>query len=243
MMPNGYVRMLVKQETRKLLLPALLTGILFAFLGAVTGTMFLGLGDPDRMQGAVRVLGNIAADLVTVSMTCTLGFAFTRDYLSFYWSDAFSRRLAFYRKLPVTDKEIVAARYLVFFITLPPMALCYFAGMYVPVRLEHLVTGTEFVQAALIWLGISLAGGSGFMYLEQGMPGKAYMQLTLLVLFVLLLIVVVLNVSGIHLVSGSLALVRDYGIWASMAGVAAGGAIAWGVAPLMIRRLASRDLV
>lgn len=243
MMPNAYVRMLVRQETRKLLLPALLTGILFAFLGAVTGTMFLGLGDADRMQGAARVVGNIAADLVTVSMTCTLGFVFTRDYLSFYWSDAFSRRLAFYRKLPVTDKEIVAARYLVFLITIPPMALCYFAGMYVPVQWEHLVTGTEFVQAALVWLGISLAGGSGFMYMEQGMPGKAYMELTLLVVFGLLLAVVVLNLSGIHLVGGSVALVRSWGIGASVAGIAAGGAVAWGVAPLIVRRLASRDLI
>lgn len=243
MMPNGYVRMLVKLETRKQLMPALLTGILFAFLGAVTGTMFLGLGDPSRLHGAARVLGNIAADLVTVSMTCTLGFVFTRDYLSFYWSDAFSRRLAFYRKLPVTDKEIVAARYLVFLITLPPMALCFFAGMYVPVRLEHLVTGTEFLQAALLWLGFSLAGGSAFMYMEQGVPGKAYMELSLLAVFIFLLVVVVLNLSGIHLVGGSVVLVRSWGIGASLAGMAIGGVIAWRVAPLMVRRLASRDLI
>ncbi len=242
-MPKGYVYMLVKQETRKLLLPALLTGILFAFLGAVTGMMFLGLDDPDLKGGAMRIFLNIAADLVAVSMTCTLGFVFTRDYLSFYWSDAFSRKLAFYRKMPVTDKEIVAARYLVFFITLPPMALCYFAGMYFPLRMEHLVTGAEFVQGALLWLGLSLAGGAGFMYMEQGVPGKAYMRLTLLVVVALLLVVVLFNLMGIHLVTGSLSLVRSWGLLASLAGVAVGGAIAWGIAPLMVRRLASRDLV
>ncbi|MNP80465.1 hypothetical protein D3C76_1785800 [compost metagenome] len=55
---------------------------------------------------------------MSVSMTCGLGFIFTKDYLSYYRTDAFSRKLAFYRKLPVTDKEIVAARYLVFLISL-----------------------------------------------------------------------------------------------------------------------------
>ncbi len=242
-MPKGYVYMLVKQETRKLLLPAFLTGILFAFLGAVTGIMYLGRNDPDLMEGAIRIIRDTAADLVTVSMTSTLGFAFTKEYLSHYWTDAFSRKLAFYRKLPVTDKEIVAARYLVFLITLLPMALCYFAALYLPVRLEHLATGTEFVQAAVLWLGFSLAGGAGFMYMEMGMAGKIYMRLTLLVMAVLMLVIVLLNLGGIHLVGGSLTLVRSYGIWASLAGLAVGGAIAWGMALLMVRKLASRDLM
>ncbi|RAU92003.1 hypothetical protein DQG13_28340 [Paenibacillus sp. YN15] len=233
---------LVKQEMRKILLPALFTGIFFAFMGGVTGMMFLELDDPDRSQWAARMIYESMADLVAVSMTCCLGFTFTRDYFSFYRTDAFSRKLAFYRKLPVTDREIVAARYLVFLISLLPMALCYFAALYLPVRMEQLATGTEFIQAAVLWLGMSLAGGAGFLYLELGVSGKAYLLLNAVVMGVMLAAVIALNLGGLHLVGGSLSLVRRCGIWPSLAGVAAGAAIALLVARATVRRLAVRDL-
>ncbi|MNP25603.1 hypothetical protein D3C76_1184200 [compost metagenome] len=94
-----------------------------------------------------------------------------------------------------------------------------------------------------MWLGLSLAGGACFLFLEMGFPGKVYLGLNSLVVVILMAVIVVLNLSGIHLFSGSLNLARDYGIWPSLAGVAAGGLLAWAFAPLIVRRLASRDLI
>ncbi|MDF2935798.1 MAG: hypothetical protein K0Q90_1171 [Paenibacillaceae bacterium] len=242
-MAKGYVFMLVKLETRKLLLPALISGIIYAVLGLVTGVLTLGLSDPDSTHWAARQIYEWTADLMMVSMSCGLGFVFTKDYLSYYRTDAFSRKLAFYRKLPVTDKEIVTARFLVFLATLLPMALCFFALFYLPVRIEQLATGVEFTQAAVMWLGLSLAGGAGFLFLEMGFSGKMYLLLSLVVVVIFLAAIAILNLSGIHLVSGSLSLVRDYGIWPSLAVVAVGAAVAWGTAPLIIRRVASRNLI
>lgn len=242
-MPMDYVKELVKQELRKLPLPVLFTGIFYAFLGVLTGSVLLGLNDSESSGYVVRLIQKVSADLITVSMVSCLGFVFTKEYFSYYKTDAFSRKLAFYRKLPLTDREIVQARFLVFAVTLLPMALCFFTPIFLMANVDHLATGPEFIKASLMWLGLSLAGGAGFIYFEMSVSGKAYLGLSMVAVGVFLIAVVGLNASGINLVGGSLSLVRSYGIWPSIAGLAAGALLACRMAAMTVRRLAVRDLV
>jgi hypothetical protein len=233
----------VRHELKKLPLPLLMTGLLFGFVGLFSGQTIIGPAKLQEKEQFIRMIQEMTTDWIVFCMVACLGFAFTKEYFSFHRTDSFSRRLAFYRKLPITNREIVTARYVVMLINMIVLSVFYYVPFYLMMRLGNNVTGLEFTAAVLLWAGLSLISGGFFIYLELGYPGKKYLIFNMLVLGVILTVLVGLGLLNIHLVSGSFYLARHYAFYPSVLVILAGAAGAWLCAKKTVRRLDTRDLL
>lgn len=237
------VKFLILHDLRRSVVPAVLTGLLYGLVGISTGGMVRGAESLDQTDKVARVIQQTTSDWMVFCLVTCLGFIFTKDYFSYYRNDAFSRRLAFYRKLPVSNHEILTARYGVFLLTAVAMSVCYYTPFYLVLCSGDGVAGGEFLGSAFIWLGLTLFVGACFIHLELGYPGKKYLIVNMFIVGICLLLIVCLNILDIHLVSGSFSLIRHYAAWPSVLSVLAGAAGAWLFSKKTLRRLAARDLL
>jgi hypothetical protein len=220
----------------------LVSGIIYAIGGFFTGGILVSAQELQD-ERAIQLIQQFTSDWMMLCLATSLGFAFTKDYLDYFRTDAFSRRTAFYRKLPLTNREIVVARHVILLITVVPMSVCFHIPAYLIIRLGSLATGIEYLGAAVSWLGISLLAGAGYIYLELGFSGRKYLVYTMLALGIALVLLTGLGFMGIFLVGGSFQLVRNYHAWPPVLSVLAGAAGMWFVAKKTVRRLNVRDLL
>lgn len=234
---------LAAHEIKRYPVPGILTGLFFAMMGLMSGGIHLGyeLSGERELGERVTAIQFLYSDWVILCVVSTLGFVYTRDYFSYYRSDTFSRRLAFYRKLPIGNKEILAARYLVMGTCLLAMSVCYYLPLYA--MLQRFLTPGEGAGLFLVWTGYSIFAGTVYIYMELGYTGKQYLKLTFVVLLVLLLFLIVLAAMNIHIIEGTLDLVRRYGALPPILSLLASLAGAWGMARVTLRRLSARDLL
>lgn len=235
------IRFLVRNDLRRSWLPTLLTGFFYSIIGLTIGGLSQGIHYAD--DRIIRISQEISRDLASFGILSSLGFALTKEYLSYYRTDFFSQKLAFYRRLPITGKEIVTARYLVLLATLPLMSICYYIPFYLVFRLGQDEPGAVFLGVLVMWTSFSLLCGAGFVHLELGYPGRKYFIVTIFAIFFCMGIITVLGIFNIHLISGSFYLVRKYAIVPPLLFLAAGIGGAWAIAKQTIRRLEVRDLL
>lgn len=236
------VRFLASQELRKYPLAGALTALFFAVAGVMLGGLFLS----SRREGEdalTRFIVHADTDWVLMCLVITLSYVFTKDCWTFHRTDVYSRRLAFYRKLPVADRDILLSRYLLMGLSLIPMSLCLYLPAYYIVRAESPIDGLSFLAAVTVWTGLSLLAGAGYIHLELGFPGKWYFKINLLLVFLLLVLIVLLSSEGIYIMEGTFGLVERYGFYPGLISLlaAAGGII--GIFRLTLRRISTRDLL
>jgi hypothetical protein len=235
---------LAGHELKRYPLPAVLSGLFFAIMGLMTGGMHLGYGESqEAISKAVRVVQSTSNDWIILCIVSSLGFVYTKDYFSYYRTDTFSRRLAFYRKLPIGGREIVAARYLVLGASLIAMSVCYYTPLYALLRAESVLTPGEGAGVFLTWFSCSILAGSIYIYLELGYTGKQYLKMSFVLILVFLAFLIVMAVLNVHIVEGTLELVKRYGAFPPVISFLMALAGAYGMAKVTLRRLASRDLV
>lgn len=227
-------------DIRQSKLPMLGTGLLYAFAGLYTGVMLM----DSAQTGAVdRVFKQLTGEWVMLAMLSSLGFVFTKEYFNYYKKNAFTRRLAYFRKLPITNREIVAARYMVFSVTLPFMSIMFYLPFYLMIHYGGGITLQQFLGALPIWLGISVLLGAAFLHLELGVSGRKYLVITMISMLIVLLLLIALGMAGIHLYSGSLYLSEHYKLWPGLLLLPVSMLLAWLIAKRTVRRLDKRDLI
>lgn len=236
------IKFLAGKDLRSSLLAMGLTAIFYIFIGGFLGSQtieFSGLQE-DRY---VLMIREMTMDWVMLCMLLCLGFVFSKEYFHYHRTDSFSRRLAFYRKLPVTNKEIVLARYVVFFMNLLAMSLCFYVPFFLIARLGADLSPLNFLGAVMIWSSLSLVGGAIFLYMELGFMGKYYLRGTFIFMGIILVILVVVELLGVHLYSGGLYLAEHYNLWPGNLFLALGIIAVWVGAKKTVRRLDVRDLL
>lgn len=241
---NRSVRFLTAQELKRYPLPGVLTGMFYVLMGLMTGGMFLGFGEPQETASkTVQAVQEATTDWMFLCTVSTLGFVFTKDCFSYHRTDIFSRKLAFYRKLPIKNKEIVAARYLVLLVSLPVMSICYFLPLCTMLYLESIMSTAEGMGASVIWFSFSILAGSFYVFLEQGYNGMQYLKSTLGMMVVYLVFLFILAITDNHIIEGTLDMVRRYGLFPPVLSLLTALVGAYGMAKVTVRRLASRDLL
>lgn len=173
---------LAKDELKRTRWKHLITLIFIGYLALFLVPMFAeGLEEEDAFTLYWAV------DFVTLTLLPCLGLMATQT-IGIYWkTDSYTKKLAVWRTMPITIKQIVLGRVMLliangvtaqilFFI------LFYFAGRSINKSIEL----DTFILFALLWIGYSIASGIIYIYIETGYSGKFYFWFCMVVTFVFL---------------------------------------------------------
>ena len=116
-------------------------------------------------------------DILFVLVTPALAAIFMASpYLSYraIKEDPFSKRMAFYRSLPIPVEALALSRMMVMVVTLLMLSFVFYGTIILATydQLFELVTIKEFAIFITIWLGYALTLGGMNPYIEYGTNGK-----------------------------------------------------------------------
>jgi len=190
-----------------------------AYLGIVLGTAVDELVKPDEEHPAI---GHILVEWIYLSMFPIFGLVMNKFSWGLWKDDAYSRRLAHWRSMPIPVSSIVKARMLQSLVTAPIGAIIFMGIQYaIGPSLRDAVTPLEWIGNGAVWTCYAFAILAFIVWLELGFSGKIYCIYYFALMFLLAAISVTLNLLGIHLFMETLELVRQGYAWVLIAGMAA----------------------
>ncbi|WP_158289734.1 ABC-2 transporter permease [Paenibacillus flagellatus] len=163
--------------------------------------------DPAETAGR---LGTVADIMLLTSMSC-VGFAMTGDYRVYWRSDIFSKRLLFLRQLPISVRELVAARYVLIAINTAMLSVLYFVPLFLFGPLGRLLTPLQIVSFALTWVAFGVCMSVMYAYKELAGSGKSYFLYCCVWAILLIAIPVLTSLLGFGFVESSVEAVKRYG--------------------------------
>lgn len=188
-------------------------------------------------------------DIMFVLVTPALAAIFMASpYLSYraIKEDPFSKRMAFYRSLPIQVEALALSRMMVMVVTLLTLSFVFYGTITLIAydQLFQLLTIKEFVIFIAIWFGYALALGGMNPYIEYGTNGKVlhlfpYIFLTI-VGVVAFLIYLILGI-GIVETTISLSIKMGWSICLFSLIIGLLGCSFWKT--LLTRRLSTKDYV
>jgi hypothetical protein len=237
------VRFLIKWELRRYPLPLCLTALFFLLMGFMLGSQILDVQQDTEHVGSIfYIIRETQNDWILLAMASVLSYVFTKENYVYHRTDAFTRKLAFYRKLPVDNLDILAARYLILLMNLAIFSVFFYTPFYLMLRNGHQVGGLQFLGSLLVWSGFSLLASSFYVYLELGHSGKTYFRTNLILVALYLVVLTLLAFAGFHIVGETFRAVDRYGLYPSLLSLLAGGIGAYAIFRKTLRRMAARDL-
>lgn len=140
-----------------------------------------------RIEGEDSPWIGWATDFIFMSLLPLLGFVFNKTMMSYLKLDSYSRKLAQWRTLPISPKQIAVGRLIQMTITLFALQLLFFTLQYVIIRMTGTeLAGAHFAVYALCWFCYSLVIAVIYAYWETGHSGKMYFLYSCVYLAVLL---------------------------------------------------------
>jgi hypothetical protein len=218
----------------------------FSLLGTICFFMFYALLLGLMTQDILRDLSvaSIAMDAFFIAATPGLGLLFKRDYFSSYWStDIFSKRLRYWRQLPIHIRDIVWSKYLHLLLCTLIQAPIFFILFYVTSQYQEVyIHWLSFIAFAYAWTVFGMAGAMAYLYMELTFSGKRYFILSMLSIIPILLLLFILNAIGAPIVITSFYWASyGYGLPMALAATVALAAI-WSFFPrATIQKLSTRD--
>ncbi|MFC5649382.1 hypothetical protein ACFPYJ_09600 [Paenibacillus solisilvae] len=168
-------KLLFQYELRRSWLGLLITMLFFTYISIVMMPLFKELLD-NKTSNNVRWVG----DLLYLTILPNMGFLMNRSYLKYWQKDPFTRKIAYWRTLPIGLTSIVISRMLQLITVLTIVGAYFFVSQYLLLdELRKLVTTGEYIFFALIWIGYALAIGSTYVIFEQLLSGKKYFAVCL----------------------------------------------------------------
>lgn len=170
----------------------------------------------------------------------------SKPYLSFNTikEDTFSKRIAFYRLLPIPIQTLALSKTLVMLFTLVLMSVVFYTILFITLTEQffELIPPANFLHFALLWFGFSLAFGGVNTYIEYGTSGKTLFIFPFIFVGIILGISFYLQITEEHgIVAGSLIYVLEYGKMLAIVSIILGivGSIFWH--KMLLWRLRVRD--
>ncbi|REK71588.1 hypothetical protein [Paenibacillus paeoniae] len=160
---------LAKEELRRVRWKHLITLVFIGYLLIFLVPMF----SDGRIENSL--FGYWALDFITITLLPMLGFMSTQNS-GFYWKmDTYTKKLAAWRTMPITIKQIVLGRILLFLVNGIIAMIVFFTIYYLFARsLGADIELLDFILYALFWIGFSIAVGIIYLYLETGFSGMKY---------------------------------------------------------------------
>ncbi|QHT59613.1 hypothetical protein GXP70_06370 [Paenibacillus lycopersici] len=231
---------LLRLEGRRGWIGLLLTMASFAYLGVFMIIPLLhAMSDPGEEQSY-----SWAVDFLYLTLMPIMGFLMNRNTLNCWNRDPYTRRLAYYRTLPISWNTIVVSRMLQHAIVLTIVFAFYFTLQYLlsGFMREQLAVG-DYVLFVLIWYGYALMAGATYIFFELTLKGNAYIIVCFLYVIVYALIDLILWATHTNLIESTIAAAREHHYAWPVLSVVLGAALAVLLGALTRMRVVKRGLL
>lgn len=237
---------LAKKDIQQSWISVSVTIVVTAFLGLITA-IFLEQLVSNLFGSKTNDSMALAIDIMFLGMTPSLAALFmSGPYLSFraIKEDPFSKRLAFFRSLPIPVNILALSRTIFMLTTLIILSSIFYIVLAIslPQQFYLYITLNELVLFILCWFGYALALGGMNSFIEYGTNGKILHTVPYIFMGVLFLVIIIVRqVTGHGIVEWSFLLVKDYGWIAAFSMMAIGifGCTIWN--HVLFKRLLKRD--
>ncbi|QYR22616.1 hypothetical protein KZ483_06550 [Paenibacillus sp. sptzw28] len=227
---------LFQHEMRRSWLGLLLTMLFFTYMSIVTMPLFTMV-----LQGED---GGWAGDFVYLSVLPSMSFLMNRSLLKYWLNDPYTRKLAYWRTMPIGLTSIVLARMMQLVTVLVIVGIFFFTAQYLMLNeLRELLSPGEYVYFALTWLGYSLAIGSTYVYFEQAINGKLYLIICIGYLILFGISVLVFWTADVQLLKSSIEAAQRHNVMWPAGALTLGAAVMIFTGIVLRKRLATRNLL
>lgn len=155
--------------------------VLIAFFGIVTTPLFLELREGEAFE---PVSAGIMNFMMFAILPC-LGFFMNKTTFNGWQEDYVSCRLAAFRQLPISFRQLAAGKLLtVMTLFIPSIVL--FIGLQYALLLNQLLSPLEMLNFLLFWMGYGVGTAVCYAFLEMTMDGKKYFAVSFVLSFLFL---------------------------------------------------------
>ncbi|MBB3114543.1 hypothetical protein FHS18_006664 [Paenibacillus phyllosphaerae] len=219
--------------------------VTMAFFTYIAFALMLVMGETIGEQASGET-SNEAWFIDFMFLTLLPNIAFTMNRTAFkYWStNPFTRKLAYWRTMPISLDSIVMARMLQLVVTLALVGIYYFAIQYAMVgELRDILTIGQYVLFILPWMGYALLVSSLYMFAEQTVNGKIYMVICILCIVLYALLVLGLWWIDLQPVSLTLQWAKEGNGLPAIVMLMAGAAVLLAAGHVVRNKLLKRSLI
>jgi len=202
------------------------TILFYAAYGAMSG-MFANdwLSDRDAFTA-------VLIDIVVVIFLSMNGFVFCKGYFNNpYWkTDAFTKKLATMRTLPIPAETLAMSRSLQVLLMSPISTIAFFLAFYLVSDWARALPLSTYLQFVLVWYAFGNAGSVWFVVEEWSRSGLRYLLSSLYAVFAFFAAGAAITLlTGSHLTFGLAEAIRRPGgwLWTALAVAVAVGAHVW----------------
>lgn len=200
-------KVLFHHEMRRSWVGLLITMVFFTYVSIVMMPIFNELLNEKASDDNVRWVG----DLIYLTLLPSMGFLMNRSYMKYWQKDPFTRKIAYWRTLPIGLTSIVLARMLQLITVLSIVGALFFISQYLLLdELRALVTPCECVIFALTWIGYALTVGATYVIFEQLLSGKKYLAVCLSYILVFVVVAIISWLTDMELVLQTIKASQDH---------------------------------
>ncbi|MFC5407210.1 hypothetical protein [Cohnella soli] len=151
-------------------------GMLFTFVFALYTGGIISLSLNETLGGgADAAAGNGLTDWLYVTMFPIFGTVMNKSSFGMWRDDNFSKRLAYWRTMPIPLEAIVKARFLQMLYVLPSIGAAFVLMQYViSDKFREVLSPVQLVEFWLVWIGYSIAMNGLIILCEFCYSGKRY---------------------------------------------------------------------
>ncbi|MBO7747651.1 hypothetical protein I8J29_26030 [Paenibacillus sp. MWE-103] len=230
---------LLRSEGRRSWGGLIFTFVFFTYVAVVMMPVFQDMWE----KGTASRFGWLG-DFLYLTILPNMAFVMNRNMMHYWSRDPFSRKLAYWRTLPISWNAIVLSRMVQHVVVLTVVAAYFFTLQYAVMSgVRELLSPGAYALYALTWYGYAMAAGATYVFFEQTLHGKVYFAVCLSYVAVYVLVGIVLWLTHTSLMFASIEAARDHrAVWPAVA-LLAGALATCLVARLARRQLAKRNLL
>jgi hypothetical protein len=151
-------------------------GIIFTFLFAIYigATISYSVNGIFGEEEVPRILYGVI-DWIYLTMFPIFGLVMNKSAFAMWRDDYYSKRLAYWRTMPIPLASIVRARFLQSLITLPIVGVVFILLQYaIAPNLRESVSLAQWLENGGVWLAYAFIVNALYVWLELGFSGKKY---------------------------------------------------------------------
>ena len=197
------------------------------------------------LQGENHIALKWAVDFIFYTLLPAIGLLCGKLQLQYWKTDPYSKKIAIWRTMPITTKQIVLARYLQVWFGSFVTQLPLFTAFYLMLHYSNIqIPFFTMVLFFITWFSISLIVTYFIIYLELGFTGKMYSVIySLFMAVVMICTMAYVLIFKVSMVKTSIDTINAGNWWpAALAAAAAILVYVFGLKAL-IRRLNYRDYI
>lgn len=181
-------KILFQHEMRQSWIGLLITMVFFSYVSIVMMPLFNEMLDQKASDENIWWVG----DLLYLTILPNMGFLMNRSYMKYWKSDPFTRKIAYWRTLPIGLTSMVLARMLQLITVLSIVGAFFFIFQYLLLdELRTELTPGEYLIFALVWIGYALTISANYVIFEQLLSGKKYFAVCLSYLAIFVVIALI----------------------------------------------------